>query len=126
VEICDGYGVPVVCDSAEACGAQYLTQRRKGAKIQREYKKSFLGDLGDFARESSLHAGVGAKAAVFSFNGNKIITTSGGGMLVSDDKGFIDYARKLSQQARENFPHYEHEEIGYMSWRRLDEGSLRF
>ena len=59
------------------------------------------------------HAGVGARAAVFSFNGNKIITTSGGGMLASDDKEFIDYARKLSQQAREDFPHYEHEEIGY-------------
>ena len=60
-----------------------------------------------------VHAGVGAKAAVFSFNGNKIITTSGGGMLASDDKGFIDYARNLSQQAREDFPHYEHTEIGY-------------
>jgi dTDP-4-amino-4,6-dideoxygalactose transaminase len=60
-----------------------------------------------------VHVGVGAKAAVFSFNGNKIITTSGGGMLASDDKGFIDYARKLSQQAREDFPHYEHTEIGY-------------
>ena len=59
------------------------------------------------------HAGVGAKAAVFSFNGNKIITTSNGGMLASDDKEFIDYARNLSQQAREPLPHYEHTEIGY-------------
>jgi len=42
------------------------------------------------------HAGVGAKAAVFSFNGNKIITTSGGGMLASDDKALIDQARFLS------------------------------
>ncbi|MDM7918282.1 MAG: DegT/DnrJ/EryC1/StrS family aminotransferase, partial [Methanosarcina sp.] len=60
-----------------------------------------------------VHAGVGAKAAIYSFNGNKIITTSGGGMLASDDKELIDHARKLSQQARENFVHYEHEEIGY-------------
>jgi dTDP-4-amino-4,6-dideoxygalactose transaminase len=113
VEICDGYGVPVVCDSAESLGAKYLTQRRKDAKIQREYKKSFLGELCAFARESFLHAGVGAKAAVYSFNGNKIITTSGGGMLASDDKEFVEQARKLSQQAREDFPHYEHTEIGY-------------
>ena len=102
-EICEEYGVPVVADAAEALGAKYLTQRRKGgAKTERENnnKKSF-------------HAGVGAKAAVFSFNGNKIITTSGGGMLASDDKEFIDHARNLSQQAREPFPHYEHTQIGY-------------
>jgi dTDP-4-amino-4,6-dideoxygalactose transaminase len=60
-----------------------------------------------------LHAGKGAKAAVFSFNGNKIITTSGGGMLASDDKELIEKARFLSQQARDPAPHYEHTEIGY-------------
>ena len=59
------------------------------------------------------HAGVGAKAAVFSFNGNKSITTSGGGMLVSDDKELIDQARFLSQQARDPAPHYEHSTFGY-------------
>jgi len=59
------------------------------------------------------HAGYGAKAAVFSFNGNKIITTSGGGMLASGVKGLIEHARKLSQQARDPAPHYEHSEIGY-------------
>jgi len=59
------------------------------------------------------HTGWGAKASVFSFNGNKIITTSGGGMLASDDKDLIDHARFLSQQARDPFPHYEHSEIGY-------------
>ncbi len=84
-EICNKYEVPVILDSAEALGASY-----KGRS-----------------------AGSGTKAAIYSFNGNKIITTSGGGMLVSDDKYFIDYARKLSQQAREDFPHYEHIEIGY-------------
>jgi pyridoxal phosphate-dependent aminotransferase EpsN len=50
---------------------------------------------------------------VFSFNGNKIITTSGGGMLVSADKTLIDHARKLSTQARDPAPHYQHSEIGY-------------
>jgi dTDP-4-amino-4,6-dideoxygalactose transaminase len=48
-----------------------------------------------------------------SFNGNKIITTSGGGMLVSDDGDMIRHARKLATQAREPAPHYEHAEIGY-------------
>ncbi len=50
---------------------------------------------------------------IFSFNGNKIITTSGGGMLVSQEKEIIDHARKLATQAREPLPHYEHCEIGY-------------
>lgn len=59
------------------------------------------------------HAGKGSKAAVFSFNGNKIMTTSGGGMLASDDGELIEKAQFWSQQAREPFIHYEHEEIGY-------------
>ena len=62
---------------------------------------------------SSDLAGRGAKAAVYSFNGNKIITTSGGGMLASDDAGLIGHARKLSQQARDPAPWYEHTEIGF-------------
>jgi dTDP-4-amino-4,6-dideoxygalactose transaminase len=84
-EICEPYHIPVVIDAAEACGALY-----KGK-----------------------HAGFGAKAAVFSFNGNKIITTSGGGLLASEEKSLIEQARFLSQQARDAFPHYEHSEIGY-------------
>jgi pyridoxal phosphate-dependent aminotransferase EpsN len=51
--------------------------------------------------------------AAFSFNGNKIITTSGGGMLVSANREWIDHARKLSTQAREPVVHYEHTEIGF-------------
>jgi len=86
---CQDYGVPVVVDSAEAMGAKY----KKGDKY--------------------VHAGFGARASVFSFNGNKIMTTSGGGMLASDDKKFIDRARFLSQQARDPFSHYEHTEVGY-------------
>ncbi|MDL1980905.1 MAG: aminotransferase class I/II-fold pyridoxal phosphate-dependent enzyme [Deltaproteobacteria bacterium] len=109
LEICEEYGVPVVADAAEALGAKYLTQRRKDAKMTDEWMSGRLDGKSEIWR----HAGVGAKAAVFSFNGNKIITTSGGGMLASNDKEFIDYARNLSQQAREDFPHYEHTEIGY-------------
>src|SRR5699024_10753303 len=52
-------------------------------------------------------------AGVLSFNGNKIMTTSGGGMLLSDDEDLIAHARKLSTQAREPVPWYEHTEIGY-------------
>ena len=88
-EVCDAYGIPVVVDSAEAMGARY-----KG-------------------RDKTVHAGCGARASIFSFNGNKILTTSGGGMLASDDRELIDRARFLSQQARDPFSHYEHTEVGY-------------
>ena len=60
-----------------------------------------------------MHAGREAYAAVFSFNGNKIITTGGGGILASDDDVLINHARKLATQARDPFPYYEHTEIGY-------------
>lgn len=91
LEVCRPYGIPVIADAAESAGARY--------------------GLG----EESIHAGAhtGLFASVFSFNGNKIITTGGGGMLASFDKGLIDRARKLSQQSREPAPHYEHAEIGY-------------
>lgn len=94
--ICENYGVPVVADSAEAMGATYKAQSSELS-----------------THKQVCHAGAGARATVFSFNGNKIITTSGGGMLASDDKELIARARKLSQQAREDFVHYEHEEIGF-------------
>ena len=152
VEICDGYGVPVVCDSAEAVGARYYKEVRgqksevgKDQKTNRDRKsevggqekrrhlqnpKQFrnsnaqdskrkavssvqLADLGPQTSDLCHHAGYGASAAVYSFNGNKIITTSGGGMLASDDKEMIEKARFWSQQARDPFPHYEHTEIGY-------------
>ena len=85
VEICDRYGVPIIEDAAESLGAFYK-QRSSGT----------IGKLG-----------------VFSFNGNKIITTSGGGMLVSDDEELIKQARFLATQAREPVPDYEHRVIGY-------------
>lgn len=96
-EICRAFDIPVVVDAAEALGAKYFTKRQKDAKTH----------------DDLAHAGMGAKAAVFSFNGNKIITTSGGGMLASDDEDLIEHARFLSQQARDPAPHYEHSEIGY-------------
>ncbi|HZM01725.1 MAG TPA: aminotransferase class I/II-fold pyridoxal phosphate-dependent enzyme [Candidatus Saccharimonadales bacterium] len=100
MQVCEPYGIPVVADAAEAMGA--FRQVESGSQATAQPRTP-----------NSRHAGFGAKAAVFSFNGNKIITTSGGGMLASDDSGLIEHARKLSQQAREPAPHYEHKEIGY-------------
>lgn len=85
VEISGRYGIPVICDSAEAMGTVY-----RGRK-----------------------AGSGALMAAYSFNGNKVITTSGGGALTTDDEKLIQRARYLSTQAREPVVHYEHVEVGY-------------
>lgn len=85
VPICERYGVPILEDAAESLGAMY-----KGRS-----------------------SGAFGRLAVYSFNGNKIITTSGGGMLVSDDPDLMARARKLSTQAREPARHYEHVEVGF-------------
>jgi dTDP-4-amino-4,6-dideoxygalactose transaminase len=85
LEICNRYEIPLIEDAAEALGSRYKGQT----------------------------PGIFGKAGIFSFNGNKIITTSGGGMLVSDDADFIAHARKLATQARDPAPHYQHSEIGY-------------
>ncbi|MFJ8524759.1 aminotransferase class I/II-fold pyridoxal phosphate-dependent enzyme [Bacillus cereus] len=83
--ICNKYNVPVIEDAAESLGTTY-----KGKQT---------GSFGKFG--------------IFSFNGNKIITTSGGGMLVSNDEAAIQKARFLSTQARDPAVHYEHSQIGY-------------
>jgi pyridoxal phosphate-dependent aminotransferase EpsN len=84
-EICEWYDITLIEDAAESLGSTY-----KGR-----------------------HPGTFGMAGAFSFNGNKIITTSGGGMLVTPDAKLAARARKLATQAREPVPHYEHTEIGF-------------
>jgi len=83
--VADKYGIPVVEDAAEALGSEYMGRR----------------------------VGCNSKFGILSFNGNKIITTSGGGALISDDASLIERARFLATQARDPAPHYQHSVIGY-------------
>lgn len=85
VPLCARYEVPIIEDAAEALGATFQGRA--------------VGSFGAMG--------------VFSFNGNKIITTSSGGMLVSERQDWIDRARHLATQAREPAAHYEHREVGY-------------
>jgi dTDP-4-amino-4,6-dideoxygalactose transaminase len=85
VEACRCYGVTIIEDAAEALGATYRGQ----------------------------HAGTLADIGCFSFNGNKIITTSGGGMLVTENAEWAARVRYLATQARDPAPHYQHSQIGY-------------
>jgi dTDP-4-amino-4,6-dideoxygalactose transaminase len=83
--LAERYGLQVVEDAAEALGGTY----------------------------NGRNAGTMSRLAIFSFNGNKVITTSGGGMVVGAEGKLLDHILKLSTQAREPAPHYEHKEIGY-------------
>lgn len=85
VNLCDAHGIPVVEDAAESLGAKY-----------RNHASGTLGRLG-----------------VYSFNGNKIITTSGGGALVGEDLDMLAEARRLSTQARDQASHYQHTVTGF-------------
>ena len=85
MHIANKYDIPVIEDAAEALGSTY--------------KKSPLGTFSKFG--------------IYSFNGNKIITTSGGGALICKDKKLIEKVKFLATQARDDAPHYEHSEIGY-------------
>ncbi|WNS43523.1 DegT/DnrJ/EryC1/StrS family aminotransferase [Paenibacillus sp. MMS20-IR301] len=85
IEICSNYNVPIIEDAAESLGTYY--------------KGKHTGALGDYG--------------VFSFNGNKIITTSGGGMLVSNNEEQIAKARFWATQARDQARHYQHSELGF-------------
>lgn len=83
--LCDELGVPLIEDAAEALGSAHR----------------------------GLPAGSFGRVAALSFNGNKVMTTSGGGMLVTNERAMADRARFLSTQAREPGPHYEHRHVGY-------------
>ena len=85
IAVADKYGIPVVEDAAEALGSEYMGRR----------------------------VGCNSKFGILSFNGNKIITTSGGGALISDDEALIARAHFLATQARDPAPHYQHSVIGY-------------
>ena len=85
LELCQTYNVPILEDAAESLGATY--------------KGSMSGTIGDIG--------------IYSFNGNKIITTSGGGMMVSNNEAYTKKATFWATQAREAKRHYEHKEIGY-------------
>lgn len=85
MEIAQRYGIPVVEDAAESLGSKIYGQ----------------------------HCGTMADIGVFSFNGNKVITTGGGGAIHTSNLKWAKRARFLSTQSKDNFPHYEHSEIGY-------------
>ena len=117
-KICEQYKIPVICDAAEAMGAHYLENvptNYSGTVPDTKHHSMVTKPAGTNSSSHSewRHAGWGAYGSVYSFNGNKMITSSGGGMLASHDDKLIAHARKLATQAREPAPHYEHREIGF-------------
>jgi dTDP-4-amino-4,6-dideoxygalactose transaminase len=108
LSICDEYGVPVIEDAAESLGSTYdaYYYRAEGEAKRRWHDTP-----------KRLYAGTAADIGCFSFNGNKIITTSGGGMLTGNNpdsaKEFCEKFRFWASQSREKTPWYQHEELGY-------------
>jgi dTDP-4-amino-4,6-dideoxygalactose transaminase len=84
-KIADAYDIPIIEDAAESLGSQF----------------------------NGKHTGTFGKIGVYSFNGNKLLTTSGGGMVVTDDKEIADQIKFLSTQAKDPMPYYWHTQIGY-------------
>ena len=106
--LCDQEGIPLIEDAAESLGSHYLSYYYQGpGEVSRAWQKEPI------ARQ----AGTAGDVGCFSFNGNKIITTSGGGILTGNQvdtaHSFCDKARFWSTQSRELAPWYQHEEIGY-------------
>jgi pyridoxal phosphate-dependent aminotransferase EpsN len=113
VQACEEFGVPLIEDAAEALGALYWGKAREEAKAEIEKKGNPAASASASTSTLGRSAGSFGAAAAFSFNGNKVITTSGGGMLVSHDMAVVEKARFLATQAREPAPHYQHSEIGF-------------
>lgn len=117
--LCEKYGVALIEDAAEALGAIYY--RHRPLPVTRDSSDSNAAVEGESKSPTSNHQsrltniapGTVGRLGIYSFNGNKIITTSGGGMLVSNDESLIKKARFLATQARDPAPHYQHSEIGY-------------
>ena len=111
--VCNRYGVAVIEDAAEALGAIYFSNKTISQEgTERTENQDSVSSVSSWAKKE-IRPGTVGKLAIFSFNGNKIITTSGGGMLVSPDESLIKKARFLATQARDPAPHYQHSEIGY-------------
>ena len=111
--VCNRFGVAVIEDAAEALGAIYFSNKTISQEgTERTENKASVSSVSSCAKEE-IRPGTVGKLAIFSFNGNKIITTSGGGMLVSNDESLIKKARFWATQSRDPAPHYQHSEIGY-------------
>lgn len=104
------YKIPLIEDAAEALGSKYRIQNSE-FKIQNLGRKD-NNESGNEENEWKM-CGSFSDYSVLSFNGNKIITTSGGGALLSNNEDIIRKARFLSTQARDDAPHYQHSEVGY-------------
>lgn len=109
---CAKHGIPLIEDAAEALGAIYYRGERTTDDGRRT--ADGRGQTSDVSRQSSgIAPGSVGLCGIHSFNGNKIITTSGGGMLTSNDPKLIEKARFWATQARDPAPHYQHSEIGF-------------